>query len=188
MDYDDVQSDDDDQQQRPHNDLIDDVPDFPDEEDEDGNWRQEQSSVSKGKGRKRLVKKADGGSSAPAEFNDFADEEDGETGYGSMPEDDSASRKRKNKGLMKEGPGGERKRKEKKLRKDNFSDGGRDHHHKGKLSLRRKKGSGDEGDPEMKEMWDTIAGGDSEVRIAEISLLFSYCHFPYGPVVGVEFF
>lgn len=162
MDYDDVQSDDDDQQQRPHDDLIDDVADFPDEEDEDGNWRQEQSPVSKGKVRKRLVKKSDAGSSAPPEFNDFADEEDGGAGYGSMPDDDSASRKRKNKGLMKEGPGGERKRKEKKLRKDKFSDGGRDHHHKGKLSLRRKKGSGDEGDPEMKEMWDTIAGGDSE--------------------------
>lgn len=176
MDYDDVQSDDDDQQIRPHDDLIDDVPDFPDEDDEDGNWAQEQTPVqpdSKGKSRKRLVKKGDAGSSALPEFNDFADEEvidgHGEIGYDSMPEDDSASRKRKNKGLMKEGSGsgsgGERKRKEKKLRKDKFSssDGGKDHHqHKGKLSLKRKKGSGDEGDPEMKEMWDTIAGGDSE--------------------------
>lgn len=159
MDFDDVQSDDDDNQPRPREDIIDDdVPGFDDEEE---NWGQEQSPFqqdAKGKGRKRLVKKGDAGSSAPPEFNDFADEdEDGHdaSGYGSMPEDESASRKRKSKGLVKEG-----KRKDKKLRKDKYSDGGRE---KGKLTLRRKKGGEDhDGDPEMKEMWDAVAGGDSE--------------------------
>lgn len=165
MDYDDIQSDDD-QVQLPPNDDVQDFNDVDDDDEEgggNGNWNQEP----KAKTRKRLIKKSDDHSSMPPEFNDFADEDDvGEPEYGSFPEEEeeepspSISKKRKDKGMMKEG--GEKRRKENKLRKDKYSssaggsDGG-----KGKLSLRRKKGN-DEGDPEMKEMWDTIAGGDSE--------------------------
>lgn len=177
MDYDDIQSDDD-QVQLPPNDDVQDFNDVDDDDEEgggNGNWNQEP----KAKTRKRLIKKSDDHSSMPPEFNDFADEDDvGEPEYGSFPEEEeeepspSISKKRKDKGMMKEG--GEKRRKEKKLRKDKYSssaggsDGG-----KGKLSLRRKKGN-DEGDPEMKEMWDTIAGGDSEVCL--LSLLFMYFH------------
>uniref|UniRef100_A0A803LRT8 TFIIS N-terminal domain-containing protein n=1 Tax=Chenopodium quinoa TaxID=63459 RepID=A0A803LRT8_CHEQI len=121
MDFDDIQSEDDEQPQLPP--MDDDVPDFNDEEDEEnGNWSQEP----KAKTRKRLIKKSDDQASLPPEFNDFADEDDGvEPEYGSFPDEE-----------------------EEEL--------------KAKLSLRRKKGGGDEGDPEMREMWDTIAGGNSE--------------------------
>ncbi|XP_021724660.1 protein IWS1 homolog 1-like [Chenopodium quinoa] len=169
MDYDDIQSEDDEQPQLPP--IDDDVPDFNDEEDEEnGNWSQEPKT----KTRKRLIKKSDDQASVPPEFNDFADEDDGvEPEYGSFPDDEEEeepsssmiSKKRKDKGMMREG--GEKRRKEKKLRRYKFGSGGgssggvRDHS-KAKLSLRRKKGGGDEGDPEMQEMWDTIAGGNSE--------------------------
>ncbi|KNA17452.1 hypothetical protein SOVF_079830 [Spinacia oleracea] len=165
MDYDDIQSDDDQPQPAPIED--DDVPEF-NEEEGDGNWGHEP----KAKTRKRLIKKSDDQVAAPPEFNDFADEDDEvEPEYGSYPEEEEEeegpsssmmSKKRKDKGMMREG--GENRRKEKKLRKDKFSSGGGSSgggkdRSKAKLSLKRKKG-GD--DSEMQEMWDTVAGGDSE--------------------------
>lgn len=65
--------------------------------------------------------------------------------------DDAAVRKRR-----KEKEGGSSRRKEKRPKKD-------------KVSRSWSKGGGSssrdqDGDPEMKEMWDTIAGGDSEVN------------------------
>lgn len=174
MDYDDIQSDDDQPPLPPIDDVVADYNDVEDEED-NGNWSHEP----KAKTRKRLIKKSDDHhTSVPPEFNDFADEDEVEPEYGSFPEEEveveeeepsssMMSKKRKDKGMMREG--GEKRRKEKKLRKDKFgiggggrgSGGGKDHN-KAKLSLRRKKGGGDEENPEMKEMWDTIAGGDSE--------------------------
>lgn len=164
MDFDDIQSDDDQPQQAP---PIDDLQDFndDDEDDDNVNWSVEPKAKPT---RKRLIKKSAVRDSVPLEFNDFADEEDDNNDYAkpeyaSFPEEEedpasSVSRKRKDKEMMREG--GEKRRKEKKLRKDKFSGSGGSGG-KAKLSLRRKKG-GDEGDSEMKEMWDTIAGGDSE--------------------------
>ncbi|GAB4850658.1 hypothetical protein Ancab_029969 [Ancistrocladus abbreviatus] len=176
MDYDDVQSDD----EQPQDDLNGEVHDF-NNDDDDGNWGQERSptpvyndsepSDQKSKGRKRLIKKGDKHSTIPPELNDFEDDDGadgaGFDGYRSSPgafvreesDDPSsslASKKRKGKDLK---DGGERRKGEKKMRREKHggSSGGKD---RAKLSLRRRKG--DEGDPEMKEMWDTIAGGDSE--------------------------
>ncbi|KAF8396792.1 hypothetical protein HHK36_018425 [Tetracentron sinense] len=129
----------------------------PEPEDPD-DWRRERSptpvydsdSGSKAKPRKRLIKKS-GKESTP----DF-DAEDEVRAFVTEDSDDepsSSSRKRK---FSKDGGRG---KKDKKFRSDGKLDKG------SKLGSR---GSGfgrsndKEGDPEMKEMWDTIAGADSE--------------------------
>ncbi|GAB2285027.1 Transcription factor iws1 [Dionaea muscipula] len=175
MDYDDMQSD----EEQPRDDLVDDD-DLQLENDNDGggsDWRQERSptpiyneaegSDPRSKGRKRLVKKSDKSNSIPPELNDFEDDDVGEDGFGGDPtslvrdESDegqysSGLLKRKIKGVK---DGSERRRKEKKMRRD--KDGGGGGKDMPKLTMKRRKG-GDDGDPEMKELWDTIAGGDSE--------------------------
>ncbi|GMH11932.1 hypothetical protein Nepgr_013773 [Nepenthes gracilis] len=172
MDYDDLQSD----EEQPQDSLKDNTHDF-DDDDVDDDWRRERSPTpvynepepfdSKSKGRKRLIKKSDKHSSVPPELNDFSDDGRGFVGGDeSSPEalvgvesDDpashSVSKKEKRKGSKDDGS--EKRKREK--HGENIS-GGKDRG-RAKLSLRRGKG-GDDGDPEMKEMWDTIAGGDSE--------------------------
>ncbi|XP_058099286.1 protein IWS1 homolog 1 [Magnolia sinica] len=137
------------------------VPDAIDDDDDD--WQrgrsptpvhdsaaEDASPPSKAKPRKRLVKK--GGGDARESAPDL--EDDGDFGkaaaiVGEDSEEDRVSSPRKRK---KEKDGGSRK-KEKRPKKDkgskSFSKGGGSRHHQS-------------GDPEMKEMWDTIAGGDSE--------------------------
>lgn len=140
-----------------------------DDDDDDGeDWRRERSPTplldsaaeSAAKPRKRLIKKST--VSAAEEFTpDF---------------DEVAVRKRK-----KEKEGGSSRRKEKRPKKD-----------KGSKSWSRGGGSSSrdhEGDPEMKEMWDTIAGGDSEVYdcflINQSSLLMQYLFFCPNPFFNI---
>ncbi|GMH07074.1 hypothetical protein Nepgr_008914 [Nepenthes gracilis] len=183
MNYDDVQSD----EEPLQDELNDDVHDFRINED-DGNWLQERSptpvynesdpSDHKSKGRKRLIKKSDKHSSIPPELEDFADgDADGDGVFGGVdgspleyfvreeadddPSSYSGSKKRKSKGLKDDES---EKRREKKMRREKLGGSSssvgkvRD---RAKLSLKSRK-EGDDADPEMKEMWDTIAGGDSE--------------------------
>ncbi|KAK9274483.1 hypothetical protein L1049_021731 [Liquidambar formosana] len=167
MDFDDIQSD---REQSPepqdgnHHLLDDDV------EDGEEDWPQRDRSqtplydpdkvLPKSKPRKRLVKK-----SAKESTPDFAVDDDDEPAdfvrdYGSDDEPTSSSHKRKK--LGKESDGGSRK-KEKKSKKErrhgNEKGGGSKSRGMGGYSGRSKD---QDGDPEVKEMWDTIAGGDSE--------------------------
>lgn len=112
-------------------------------DDDDGDdWRRERSPTplldsaaeNAGKPRKRLIKKS--AVSAEEIAPDF---------------DDVEVRKRR-----KEKEGGSIRRKEKRPKKDKVS---RSWSKVGGSSSRDQ-----DGDPEMKEMWDTIAGGDSEVN------------------------
>ncbi|XP_057526604.1 protein IWS1 homolog 1-like [Amaranthus tricolor] len=145
MNYDEIGSDEDQQQQLPQTDYLQDFDDDGVEE----NWSHEPKT----KTRKRLVKKGDDVhvTSVPSEFNDFDDGDVGEPEYEEEEEPMSVSKKRKDKGIMKEG--GEKRRKEKKLRKDKFSNDER------KSNLKRRRGGGNERDPDEKEMWDTVLGG-----------------------------
>ncbi|KAL9263007.1 IWS1 homolog 1-like protein [Drosera capensis] len=179
MDYDDMQSDEEPQQ------PVDDVEDFNEVEEEDGgggDWRDERSStpVYKGsesgggggsKSRKRLVKKSDDKhSSIPDELRDFDEddavgEDSGVVGFGrdewdKGPGSSSGVKRKKNKG-EKDG-GGERRRKEKKMRRerDGGMSGGRERD-RPKLTMKRRRPEND-GDGEMKELWDVVAGNDSE--------------------------
>lgn len=115
---------------------------------------------SKAKPRKRLIKKSSSDKdSGPVDFG--LDDDEGDVGgdYGG-DEDDMA-------GMVKESylDGGKRKKdigeKRKSVEKKRKGDRGE------KNFKVRKNGGGrmrdHEADPEMKEMWDTIAGGDSEV-------------------------
>ncbi|KAL9244251.1 hypothetical protein vseg_018048 [Gypsophila vaccaria] len=174
MNYDEVQSDDGEEQPKevPQNDDVQDFNDF-DDGDEDGeNWGiqdEEETPVESSKTRKRLLKKSTSSSSnhveeyTPAEFNDFADDDNN---VAEEEEERRMSKTRKDKGMMmKRGEGGGEKRKEKKkLRKDKFSGGGGDGGGgKTKLSLKQRKNGGEaEADADVNEMWATIAGADSE--------------------------
>lgn len=173
MDYDDMPSDRErspDAQPQPDHFLDDTLDDDIGERD---NWRSHDwsqtppydtdPSASKSKPRKRLIKKsseADGGGSAG--FRDFDD--DGE-GYGATGEAEE---------FVREGSDEERKMKRKKMRE--AASGKKEKRHKsgsekkfGSKSGFSKRGMDSSGkgsrdrDGEVKEMWDTIAGGDSEV-------------------------
>lgn len=113
-----------------------------DDDDDGDDWRRERSPTplldsaveNAGKPRKRLIKKSAAAEETAPDF------------------DDAAVRKRR----KEKEEGGSSRRKEKRPKKD-------------KVSRSWSKGGGSssrdqDGDPEMKEMWDTIAGGDSEVN------------------------
>lgn len=181
MDYDDDFNSDHELEQQQHRNhhLLDD-----DDENDDVWNRRERSPPTpvhdeyKSKPRKRLIKKSSAESEPVPDFR-LRDEEEGDYGVGE--EDDLAGLvrdesedgggpssssggggggKRKTLGKESGGGAGERRKKEKrregkvekkfnKTRKVGHSGVGRSRDH--------------EGDREMKEMWDTIAGGDSEV-------------------------
>lgn len=145
---------------------------------EDDDWRRERSPTpvfdsapggsesSRAKPRKRLVKK--GGKASALDHDDDAaamrslvgeDVSDNEQQY--------SSKKRK----MGKEMGSERK--EKIVKSGSMHDRGQKMGSNGGSSSRSRDFGGD---PEMKEMWDTIAGGDSEVNYqASFSVIF----FPY---------
>ncbi|KAK9676482.1 hypothetical protein RND81_11G079800 [Saponaria officinalis] len=183
MNYDDIQSDGEQPQRIPPIDEVQDFDDFNDDVDEDGeNWGIQDDSpkeapTESSKTRKRLLKKSTNNDEyTPAEFNDFADEDDnaGATRYEDDVEDAVEerhfSKKRKDKGVMMrdDGGNGEKRKEKKKLRKDKFGGGddgggGSGGGAKPKLSLKRRKSGGEaEADADVNEMWATIAGADSE--------------------------
>ena len=169
MDFDDVQSD---REQSPEprgQDLLDD--------DDEENWQQrersetpvyDEASLKTGKPRKRLVKKSGDTAKeivAPSLIDEDEDEDDG-LGLRNLvgeEEDDDFERKRK-KG--KESSGRKEKRHSKGGEKRGFSSSSSSGKGKGGGDSKRGFSSGKSGkdhDGEVKEMWDTIAGGDSEV-------------------------
>ncbi|KAI4328020.1 hypothetical protein L6164_020417 [Bauhinia variegata] len=158
MDYDDFQSDRE-QSPEPHQQGFDDL-----EEDVD-DWRgRERSqtpvydndpSMSKSKPRKRLIKKSDTVKQSVAP--ELVDEEEEENGPASFVRDGSNEAEARKRKKMKDG-GSEKKEKRHKGEKKFASSS------KGvsKFGLSKKGFAGKDHDGEVKEMWDTIAGGDSE--------------------------
>ncbi|XP_015897712.3 protein IWS1 homolog 1 [Ziziphus jujuba] len=155
MNYDDFQSDGEGSpQHHEHHHLLDDeIPD----DDDDGAWRSQHRSptpvfdtdpsVTKSKPRKRLIKKSHANTANEDPITNFVVDEDVDEGF--VREEGSISGKRKKLG----GSGKKEKR-----------------HHKGEKKFGVKGGSASgssrraarDHDGEVKEMWDTIAGGDSE--------------------------
>ncbi|XP_059656901.1 protein IWS1 homolog 1 [Cornus florida] len=135
-----------------------------DDEDDDAWRRRERSPTpvyndtdSKAKPRKRLIKKSAAVESTP----DFGIDDDEATAIvgGDSDDDRWSSEGGKRKKFSKDGVGSGSKKKDKKLKLDKAGS---------KFKLKKSTGySGGrskdhDGDPEVKEMWDTIAGGDSE--------------------------
>lgn len=157
MDFDEVQSDREVEDQGHL--LQDDIPD-----DNDDDWRRRErsptpvygddSGFSKSKPRKRLVKKS--AKESPLHYPGI-DEDDSPAAFQGDVDEDDFLRKRKD---IDSGS----KRKEKKLRLEKKDKGFKSGLKKG-MSRRSKD---QDGDAEVKELWDTIAGGDSEV----LSLLY----------------
>ncbi|KAL3500019.1 hypothetical protein ACH5RR_039112 [Cinchona calisaya] len=171
MDFDDDMNSDHEPDQQRH--LLD------DDDENDGGWNRRERSPTpvhdeyKSKPRKRLIKKSSAASESVPDFG-LRDEDEGDFGVGEEddvaglvrdesddgggPSSSGGGGKRKRLGKESGGGGGERRKKEKrregkeekkfKVRKSGYSGGGRSKDH--------------EGDREMKEMWDTVAGGDSE--------------------------
>ncbi|KAK1272124.1 hypothetical protein QJS04_geneDACA021602 [Acorus gramineus] len=129
-------------------------PEDPSLDDEDDDWRRERSvtpvfdasaspeaAASAGKVRKRLVKKSDRRESSTGGFDDYMDDSEGEQ-----------TKKRKSAGLSSGGGKKERRLKgEKRFGRGSNGGGGRYGY-----------GNDDEGESEIQEMWNTIAGNDSE--------------------------
>lgn len=154
MDFDEVQSD---READDQAHLVQD--DLPDDADDD--WRRRErsptpvyegdSGFSKSKPRKRLVKKS--AQESPLHYPGIDDDDSPSAFRGDVDEDDfSGKRKERDSG-------GAGKGKEKKYRLDERDKGLQSGSKKG-MSRRSK---GQDGDAEVKELWDTIAGGDSEV-------------------------
>ncbi|CBI32360.3 hypothetical protein VitviT2T_009337 [Vitis vinifera] len=151
MDFDEVQSDREVEDQGHL--LQDDIPD-----DNDDDWRRRErsptpvygddSGFSKSKPRKRLVKKS--AKESPLHYPGI-DEDDSPAAFQGDVDEDDFLRKRKD---IDSGS----KRKEKKLRLEKKDKGFKSGLKKG-MSRRSKD---QDGDAEVKELWDTIAGGDSE--------------------------
>lgn len=167
MDFDEIQSD---REQSPalrEQELFDDV------EDNVDDWNNRERSptpvydTDKVKPRKRLVKKSAVGdeSEAPAHLID-EDEEDFGREFAREGSESLEKKRRKKRREAGDGSG----KKEKRHKFDKYAGSGG----KGggsKLGLSRKPMmSGRSKDHEVKEMWDTIAGGDSEVLLLLLSL------------------
>ncbi|KAD5317335.1 hypothetical protein E3N88_17281 [Mikania micrantha] len=167
MDYDDgFQSDhgDDNNNQDQH--LLD---DNLEDELEDNDWQSNRrarsptpvfnDSDSKSRPRKRLIKKSTAEESVP----DFGMDDDVEDVVAAFVRDDSDSGGGKRKKFS--GDSGSGKKREKKFSSSKFSDrGGRSSDKGGSKFKGNGKRSGHSGrvDAEVKEMWETVAGGDSE--------------------------
>ncbi|KAL8268646.1 hypothetical protein R6Q59_002444 [Mikania micrantha] len=118
-------------------------------------------SDSKSRPRKRLIKKSTAEESVP----DFGMDDDVEDVAAAFVRDDSDSGGGKRKKFS--GDSGSGKKREKKFSSSNFSDrGGRSSDKGGSKFKGNGKRSGHSGrvDAEVKEMWETVAGGDSEVH------------------------
>lgn len=158
MDYDDIQSD-----REPSPEPQQQLDDF--EEEDVDNWRgrdRSQTPVydndpSRSKPRKRLIKKSDAGNRSMAPELDDEEEED------RVPARDEEGDMRKRKKGKDVGSG----HKEKRLKGDKrFGSSGGKGGSKFGASKRGFGGkAGKDHDGEVKEMWDTIAGGDSEVLV-----------------------
>lgn len=179
MDFDDVQSDRELSPEPNQQGLMDDL------EEEVGDWRErdrsqtpvydnDSSSMLKSKPRKRLIKKSDTGkqSVAPELVDDdgVEVEEEGNIPAGFFREgsgDEGEGRKRKGK----DGGGSGKKEKKHKGEKrlGSSSSKGGSKFGSSKKGFAGKGGKDQDGD--VKEMWDTVAGGDSEVL--QISNLIS---------------
>ncbi|KAA8522000.1 hypothetical protein F0562_012686 [Nyssa sinensis] len=127
-------------------------------------------SDSKAKPRKRLIKKSTAKESTPGFGIGDDDDEAAEIVRGESDDYPSSSGGGKRKKFSKDGSGSSRKR-EKKLKTDRRDKAG------STLKLRNTAGySGGrsrdhDGDLEVKEMWDTIAGGDSEEDLEGVRTL-----------------
>lgn len=117
-------------------------------------------SESKSRPRKRLIKKGAGaGKARDGGLDDFADEDEGFRGGrdGDFARESSEEERRLKRKIAKEGGSGKKEKRHKEEKKHGTKSG---------IS---KKGMGYSGrgsrdhDGDVKEMWDTIAGGDSEV-------------------------
>jgi transcription factor SPN1 len=153
MDYDGVQSDRE-QSPEPRQGFLDD--------DDEGEWQRERSetpvydaeaSSMKAKPRKRLIKKSDPASAKEIVTPNLVDEDEDED----EDEEDFETNPKK----WKEGKSGGKKEKRHKGEKRGFSSSGKSDY--GRSSKRGGFSSGKDRDGEVKEMWDTIAGNDSEV-------------------------
>ncbi|KAL7166764.1 hypothetical protein ACSBR2_037442 [Camellia fascicularis] len=143
-----------------------------DDEEEDDWRRRERSptpiyndSDAKSKPRKRLIKKSTTAEESTPDFG-IGEEDDGEEFgdfvRGESDYDGSGGGKRKK--FEKDGSGGSRKREKKLKSKSKSKSEGR---YGSKFKLKEAGDSGgrstdQNGEEEVKEMWDTIAGGDSE--------------------------
>lgn len=169
MDFDDMPSDGEqspEPQQRPDHFLDDDL----DDDIEGDNWKtgrdrsqtpvyEPDQSESKSRPRKRLVKKGAGaGKVSDVGLDDLADDDEGFRGGGAgdFGRESSEEERRLKRKIAKEGGSG---KKEKRLK------GEKKHGTKSGISKKGMgySGSGSRDDGDVKEMWDTIAGGDSEV-------------------------
>lgn len=166
---------------QPYEDLDDDLGDG-------GDWTRDRSPTpvhgagggagSSSKPRKRLLKKGGGGGGMPGD--------DGLDDFGLEDEDaDPAAEARKRKGSsalrdLARGGAGKEKKEKKRRREDDGR--GRD-----SGMARDRRGAGgrdsgaredqDDGEREIQELWDTIAGGDSEVIIMTVCYMFQYIQF-----------
>lgn len=168
MDFDDIPSDPEPSPEplENHHGLFDD-----DVEEGEDEWRQRDRSEtpvydndkisSKSKPRKRLVKKSVKESTPDLGIDDGEEEPaDVLRDYDSDGGEQPSSHKRKK--LGKEGDGGSRK-KEKRLKKKHVNEKGAGSGSKSGFSKKYPVRSKDHGgDPDEKEMWETVAGGDSE--------------------------
>ncbi|CAL5429462.1 unnamed protein product [Camellia sinensis] len=168
MDFDDDIQSDHEPQRHDHNNLLD---DNLDDEDDDAWRRQERSptpihndSDSKSKPRKRLIKKSTTGKETVPDFGLGDEDDNDELGPIESDFDDSRSfGSGKRKRESKDGGGSGRKR-EKKLerREGHGSEKGGSKFKLKKAGVSEGRSRDRDGDREVKEMWDTIAGGDSE--------------------------
>ncbi|XP_054810503.1 protein IWS1 homolog 1 [Prosopis cineraria] len=163
MDYDDVQSDrelsPEPQQQGLFDDLEEDVDDWRGRERSQTPVYDNDSSMSKAKPRKRLIKKSDtGGQSVAPELVDEDEEADGNIPASFVRDGSEEGEGRKRKG--KDGGSGKKEKRYKGEKRLGSNGKG------GSKSGLLKKGfavkAGKDHDGDVKEMWDTIAGGDSE--------------------------
>ncbi|BAS70381.1 Os01g0147200 [Oryza sativa Japonica Group] len=177
-------------QQQPYDDLEDDLGD---------DWNRGRSPTpvhgddgagSSSKPRKRLLKKGGGGGGGggghgmPSDgLDDWGEEAAGLADDDVDPEADAAKKRKGSSALRDLARGGGKEKKEKKRRKED----GREREGGRGMGMAREKrgGSGgkgfggggggghgdqDEGEREIQELWDTIAGGDSEVIIDHVLL------------------
>ncbi|GMY29655.1 protein IWS1 homolog 1 [Fagus crenata] len=165
MDYDDLPSDRE-QSPEPRPGLLND--------DEDDDWQQRErsetpvydadlSSLKTGKPRKRLVKKSDTATTAKeivaASLIDEDEDEDEGLGFERQEDEDEEFERKRKKGKESSGKKEKRHSKgEKRGLSSSSSSSGKGFPKRGLSSGK----AGKDHDGEVKEMWDTIAGGDSE--------------------------
>ncbi|PIA60351.1 hypothetical protein AQUCO_00300093v1 [Aquilegia coerulea] len=145
----------------------------PEEDLDVDDWRRERSPTpvydtdKVGKPRKRLVKKSDKASAPPPEI-DFGDGDDDEPEEepdylrDDFNDEPSSSAQKRKVSSFKDG-GSSSGKKEKRHKLDpKFGKGSSKYSTSSSKTGNSRRGKDHGADPEMKEMWDTVAGGDSE--------------------------